>query len=393
MKRVFVLWLLLSALFLIAACGGKTDDTQTKNPMDTDNAGGAVDTSPNVPEQKLSSVELITEPDRTAYYYGDTLDTGGLSLQLIYDNGETEIVTEGFTCSANQLNGDKVNGMQTRTVTVDYMGMSAGEFDVSVVDGVELVSIDFVEDRTENRMELLTEVSYYVVFDASDYADEEITIPSVYQGVAVKAVHSFHNNTVKKIVLDEGFETIMLRAFESSELVEEIVIPASVSQIDRMAVLLCSNLKKLTVDKNSEFFVSDDVGVVYTKDMKVLVVAPQMMCVTNGYVVPEGVIEIAPCAFYNAAYIGDLVLPKTLQKIGESAFRWCRSLNTVIIPENVAEVGKYAFMSYKNDFPDEIHCQSVKKPDGWDDEWIEKKYEPFVTWNSRYVDWETLTLK
>ena len=65
---------------------------------------------------KLESISVKTMPSKTVYNINDTLNIGGLVLNLIYDNGITEEVTSGFTCTPVKLITEG-----TQEITVTYM--------------------------------------------------------------------------------------------------------------------------------------------------------------------------------------------------------------------------------------------------------------------------------
>ena len=68
----------------------------------------------------LSSVSVSKMPAKATYFVGDTLDITGLELIATYSNGDTEIVTNGYTVS-----GFDSSTAGTKTVTVDYKGKTA----------------------------------------------------------------------------------------------------------------------------------------------------------------------------------------------------------------------------------------------------------------------------
>ena len=49
-------------------------------------------------EKTITVVSVKAVPQKTAYYVGDTVDTTGLSLEIVYNNGDTEIIETGFEC-------------------------------------------------------------------------------------------------------------------------------------------------------------------------------------------------------------------------------------------------------------------------------------------------------
>ena len=59
--------------------------------------------------------------------------------------------------------------------------------------------------------------------------------------------------------------------------------------------------------------------------------------------VPEGVVSIAPYAFYSCSSLVSINFPTTLKSIGERAFRECTSLTSITIPASVTNIGTEAF--------------------------------------------------
>ena len=76
----------------------------------------------------LSRIEIVTKPRKLHYLIGQSLDTAGLSIKLIYDNGESQTVSDGFTVS-----GFDSLTLGTKTLMVAYEGKTAG-FAVSVCE-------------------------------------------------------------------------------------------------------------------------------------------------------------------------------------------------------------------------------------------------------------------
>lgn len=74
----------------------------------------------------VAGMQIQTPPDKTDYYYKRTLDTTGLTLLVTYEDGATEIVNSGFTCSPT-----KFTAVGAQDVTVTY-GSFTDTFRVSV---------------------------------------------------------------------------------------------------------------------------------------------------------------------------------------------------------------------------------------------------------------------
>ena len=112
--------------FSSAAAGSKTITASYGGKSTTFNV--------DIEAVKLVSIAVKTNPTKMSYYQGDALDSTGLTLTATYNNGKTETVTTGFTCSAldSSTAGQK-------TITVTYQGLTT-TFTVTVV-AVNLVSV------------------------------------------------------------------------------------------------------------------------------------------------------------------------------------------------------------------------------------------------------------
>ena len=81
-----------------------------------------------VAEVKVSSISIKSNPTKTSYYKGDTLNTAGLSITVKYNNGTSTTVNSGFTCTPTAL-----NTVGTQKITVSYGGMTTS-FNVTVAE-------------------------------------------------------------------------------------------------------------------------------------------------------------------------------------------------------------------------------------------------------------------
>lgn len=102
-----------------------------KNDSDepTTNPGTQPTTKPTTkPDESKTIVKITVDrlPTKTNYYYKETVDASGMRLEVIYSDGSSEIVTEGYKISPTECTE---RGVQT--VKVEYKGFSAG-FEINV---------------------------------------------------------------------------------------------------------------------------------------------------------------------------------------------------------------------------------------------------------------------
>ncbi len=133
---------------------------------------------------------------------------------------------------------------------------------------------------------------------------------------------------------------------QNDEFIETITIGPHVSEIAECAFVYCKNLKAIKVDPANEHYTDVD-GVLYTKDMKTLLLFP-VAHETNGertraYTVPQGVERLARNSFYKCDSLENVILPESLKEIGNMAFFKCWALKLVDLPESLKTLGSDAF--------------------------------------------------
>lgn len=78
--------------------------------------GSAVAPQP-APTVQVSKIEMKTNPTKTSYVQGDTLDTTGMEVLVYQSNNTNRLLKSGFTVSPTKL-----NTVGTQTITVTYEG-------------------------------------------------------------------------------------------------------------------------------------------------------------------------------------------------------------------------------------------------------------------------------
>ena len=138
---------------------------------------------------------------------------------------------------------------------------------------------------------------------------------------------------------------------QNDEYLETITVGPHVTDIAECAFIYCINLKAIHVDPANPNYTDVD-GVLFTKDMKTLVLFP-VAHETNGertraYTVPAGVERLARNSFYKCETLEQVLLPDTLKEMGNMAFFKCSALQLVDLPESVKTLGSDVFSYCKN---------------------------------------------
>jgi hypothetical protein len=175
--------------------------------------------------------------------------------------------------------------------------------------------------------------------------------------------------------------------------VENIKIPASVTEIEEAAFCECKTLENISVDSKNKIYKSEGNCVIKKADNHVV------LCLKNS-VIPDYVTYIDKDTV-NAAGIEDLIIPRGMKVIENYCFDGCRDLKSVVIPDGITSIGDYAFFyctGLRNvTIPESVtdmgwafgECRDMiikvyghkNKPEGWDAGWKAQSKNVFVKWD------------
>ena len=203
-------------------------------------------------------------------------------------------------------------------------------------DSIAITKLVGMEGKTE--IEVPAQIDGYTVVEISkgalslNHTVKRIHLPDTITSIGEEAF--YQDYALESVNIPEGVTTIGDSAFAWCSSLTSLSIPASVSQIGIANTFHCTNLPAITVDPGNKTYCSVD-GVVYSKDMRTLVLMPPAR--TGSYRVPEGVTTIANHAFTNVSKLTELILPTTLRTIEPGAF-WYASIRELVLPEGLESV-------------------------------------------------------
>ena len=139
------------------------------------------------------------------------------------------------------------------------------------------------------------------------------------------------DNTITKVIIPEGIETIDAYAFANLTALQEVVMPSTLKYIEYGAFSGCYNLKKLTFSGENNIVTINQFAFAG--------------CNLTGTLDLPSAYVISDRAFEGNTSLKVINLPKTLMTIGASAFAGCTSLEEVNISADKVKFGEYAFTS------------------------------------------------
>lgn len=145
------------------------------------------------------------------------------------------------------------------------------------------------------------------------------------------------------VTIGKSVTSIGVCAFEGCGRLTNITIPDSVTFIDDSAFLSCT-VTSFTVDKNNDYYSSDEYGVLFDKDKTIIVRYPAGNSRAE-YVIPNSVIGICDYAFIWGENLTHVTVGNRVTSIGHSAFNSCHNLTSLTIPAGVICIDSKTFFN------------------------------------------------
>ena len=143
------------------------------------------------------------------------------------------------------------------------------------------------------------------------------------------------------VKLPEKVDCIWACAFYGCDQITEVEISNSVRGIGNHAFGNMQSCKSIKAMADNPYYTSED-GVLYTKNMKILVAFPAGKKIEK-FVIPEGVEYISEGAYSCVEGVKEIIFPKSLKEICNYAFYSCKNIKTVKARGNIKKIGAYAF--------------------------------------------------
>ncbi len=216
-----------------------------------------------------------------------------------------------------------------------------------------------------------------------------ISFGNVYSNPLYYAKNLYLNGElVTNLVIPDTVTEIKYYAFYGCTSLTNLTIPDSVTSIGASAFDGCTSLQYNEYD-NACYLGNEEnphLVLIKAKDTSIT------FCIINentrfiyssafygctsltSVTIPDSVTSIGNSAFYNCTSLTSVTIPDSVTSIGDSAFYNCSGLTSVTIPDSVTSIGSYAFHNCNSLT---IYCEAESEPSGWHYRW-NNSYRPVV---------------
>lgn len=297
--------------------------------------------TPSEPEPSETNEETIEQEAIDFSKYNGSFSGEASWVSDISNTDYTQNLTP------NDIAGSKVIGGNVMVMIPHDTKINAG-YDLLDAESEDNYADSALINNTQNR-------DKDVIGDIfAKYTGNE-PIVSLDEGVTKIADRAFYNNeAIRDVSLPETIQAIGDFAFARTN-IRNMIIPEGTTDIGYGAFYNCNILENIyipTTLENVELGAFD--GTRWLDDWKhnpdandFLVVGDRILLAYKGsesnIAIPDGIYKIAPGAFYNNTNIKSVMLPSTVNTVGEDAFNGCTNLNQLTLNEGLVNINDRAF--------------------------------------------------
>lgn len=187
-----------------------------------------------------------------------------------------------------------------------------------------------------------------------------VVIPDEIEGYIVTDLNStfFELEELESVTLPKNLERIHSQTFSENRKLKAIHLPSSLKVIDNNAFEDCTSLEEITMSNHVAFIEQLEVcsksflNCPKLYDENGFVLLNTILLSYQGreheIILPDGIVKIAYCAFWNNHSVTSVRMPDSVTTIGERAFYECYNLKHIHFSKEIKKIGVYAFSGCKN---------------------------------------------
>lgn len=258
-----------------------------------------------------------------------------LTINYVDENGNKLVST---------YNSSHLNGYRYSIKPNEIEGYTASE---TLIEG-ELnndTEINFVYYKSSGNLKYANiDANTCAVSGIGTCKDTELIIPEEYNGRKVVRINqaAFRNNTkIESVVIPSTIQSIKQYSFSGCTNLKSVTILSdNLENIEDENFLGCTSLEEFIVNSGNASYTAVD-GILFSKDLTTLIRYPQGKQGTE-YTVPSTVTNIGTRALDQNQYLEKIVVPDTVENVGDYAFAFLPNLKSLTINAKNID-GKTAF--------------------------------------------------
>ena len=205
-----------------------------------------------------------------------------------------------------------------QVIITQYTG-SETELTIQQIDGKDVIAIGELAFQCNHVLERVT----------------------LGEGIQRIEKHAFSNcENLQEINLPDSLTFIDEYTFELCYSLKQITLPKNLQNIDGK-IFGYVRPDKVDLSEENPYFVKDN-GIIFDANFTTVLFSSKNELLEN-VILPETVTQIGDYAFADCYQVKHIPLPKSLKSIGTSAFDGCVNIEEIQLPEGVEFLGEYAF--------------------------------------------------
>lgn len=175
----------------------------------------------------------------------------------------------------------------------------------------------------------VTKISYYAFSGCTALKDVEFpeTLLSIGDGAFS------YCTSLTGVTVPDSVTSLEQDCFKACTAMKKVCIGKGVTNINSQAFLNCTALTEISVDADNTLYMSDEFGVLHTKDQQTLLIYP--IGRTGAYTVADTVTKIDRNAFSGCSGLTAITLPEGLVTLEYGVFLGCTALKEVTLPDSL----------------------------------------------------------
>ena len=167
-----------------------------------------------------------------------------------------------------------------------------------------------------------------------------LIVPDSVTSTEYKAFSGMYD--LEEIILPESLTSIGAMTFYADHNLTSLRIPAGVTEIGYGSFGQCGKLNTIDIDPENPVYEMRGSMLINTKE--------NMLCFhldqdSGSFEIPEGFKTIEANAFEASNKLQEIIVPDSVETIGEGAFMFCRNLTSVKLPKHLKTIERYTFYS------------------------------------------------